>query len=134
MGESLFSFMARRGRRFFFAFIFLMMLTSPMPGSPAYADGTIQSAPPPNRDEWAVLPIIAGNTDIGLAFGAYVQWTRFSEGYRPHRVQLPAQFMMSVKDGPDGTEFPTHDHFVSADFPGLGGGSPAAGVQSVLLS
>ncbi len=78
-----------------------------------------EGEPKAGRTEWAVLPIIAGDTDIGFSFGTWFQVTRFEEGYKPHRWQMPAQFKMSVKDGPDGAEFPTHDHFIRFDLPGL---------------
>ncbi|MCL4236172.1 MAG: BamA/TamA family outer membrane protein, partial [Deltaproteobacteria bacterium] len=87
-----------------------------------HADGSEGGDLDPNRAEWAVLPIIAGDTDIGFVFGAFVQWTRFREGIRPHERQIVTQFKMSVDEGPDGAEFPTHDHFVGADLPGLSGG------------
>ena len=75
-----------------------------------------------NRLEPAVLPIVAANSDIGFVFGALTFLTRLHPDWRPYRHQLQAQFLMSVKNGPDGTEFPIHDHFLKLDFPQLGDG------------
>jgi Omp85 superfamily domain len=76
----------------------------------------------PNRIETAVLPALAASSDIGFSFGAFAQFTRFDQEQDPHAWQLKTQFKMSVKEGPDGAELPTHDHFVDFDRPGLLGG------------
>jgi hypothetical protein len=79
-------------------------------------------APPPDRLEPALLPVLSGNTDIGFQFGAYGALARFLPGYYPYRWKLEAIASISVKAGPNGAEFPVHDDGISLDLPRLAGG------------
>ena len=73
----------------------------------------------PGRMEWALLPAIGYNSDIGFRFGLLTILTKFNPAYSPYRWLIEARFVMSTKKGPDGWELPVHDHFFSATVPGL---------------
>jgi len=78
-----------------------------------------EEEPKPKRLEVAVLPAVAANTDIGVGFGLYSQFTRFlPDAPPPYAWRLQTLLQMSIKSGPDGTEFPLHDHFIDLDQPG----------------
>ena len=76
----------------------------------------------PDRWEKAILPALAGNSDLGFLFGVYSVVAKFDEDYRPYRWRGSLRAIMSVKDGPDGAELPLHNHAIQMDFPGLRGG------------
>jgi hypothetical protein len=71
------------------------------------------------RMEWALLPAIGYDSDIGFKFGALTIFSKPSPVHEPYRWRTEAQFQMSVKRGPNGAELPIHDHFLKLDIPGL---------------
>ena len=77
----------------------------------------------PDRLEWAILPILSGNTDAGFIFGAALRFTKFEEGCDPYRWSNHTQAMVSVKGGAGGPSFPVHDDLIRFDLPELAGGS-----------
>ncbi len=70
-----------------------------------------------NRWEWAFLPIVSGNSDIGFAFGSLLVLAKFDEDYSLYRWRGKLKIKMSVKKGPDGLALPFHDHLFNMDFP-----------------
>ncbi len=81
-----------------------------------------RKVPDPDRLEWALLPILAGNTDMGILVGGQIILAKFAPGYAPYRFRTHTQVAISFKDGPDGIEFPVHMDFAKFDLPGLMGG------------
>ncbi len=79
-------------------------------------------ADPPSRFEWAPFPALGGNTDIGFLFGVNAAMSRIEPGYAPYRYRVEVIATASVKEGPDGYEFPAHHYEVGLDMPGLAGG------------
>jgi hypothetical protein len=85
----------------------------------ARADGGLA----PDRWEWGALPAIAGNSDIGIGFGAIGSLARFVEGYAPYRWRAELLLFFTIKEAPGGgVESPFHDDHLKLDFPGLLGG------------
>lgn len=93
---------------------------APAPVAATPADG--RKPLDPDRLEWALLPILAGNTDMGILVGGQIILAKFADGYRPYRFRTHTQVAISFKDGPDGIEFPVHMDFAKFDLPGLMGG------------
>ena len=75
--------------------------------------------PDPHRLEFGVTPVLAGDSDIGLAFGGMFTLARFGEGYYPYRWRVEVLLMASVKEGDDGLELPFHNDYIKLDLPGL---------------
>ncbi len=77
----------------------------------------------PNRLEWAPLPAVGGNTDMGLMLGVQVVVARYDPAFDPYRYRVQAQVAMSLKwwDG-RGLYLPVHADFLRLDMPGLAGG------------
>jgi outer membrane protein assembly factor BamA len=91
-------------------------------GSAAFAQEPEQSdEPEASRLEPAVLPALSADSDVGFGFGAFTQFTRFEPERSPYAWRLQVQGQMSVKRGPEGAEFPIHDHYVDLDHPQLFG-------------
>jgi hypothetical protein len=77
----------------------------------------------PNRLEWAIFPILAGNTDMGVLLGAQVFLAKFDPGYRPYRWRNHTQIAASLKAAPTGGIYlPVHMDWIKIDLPGLAGG------------
>lgn len=70
--------------------------------------------------EWAPLPAIGGNTDMGLMLGVQGVVAQNDPVVKPYRYRVWAQVAMSLKwwDG-RGLYVPVHMHFLRADVPGL---------------
>ncbi len=84
--------------------------------SPASADDNMEKLDP-NRLEWAALPALAGNSDLGFIFGGFLMLAKFDEDYHPYHWRGQTAATMSLKEGPDGAEVPFQNHFLSLDFP-----------------
>jgi hypothetical protein len=79
--------------------------------------------PRPERYELGGTPVLTGDSDIGIGFGALVSLARFRPGFYPYRWRAEILAMMTVKDAPDGgAELPYHDYHLKLDLPGLAGG------------
>lgn len=78
-------------------------------------------APDPRRLEIGALPVLAGDSDIGFAFGAIGTFARFDPHKKPYAWRLEALWMMTLKGDPDGEGLhsPFHDDYVDLDLPGL---------------
>ena len=86
-----------------------------------------------------MLPILKGNTDTGVGFGLLADLAKYHPEYTPYRWWQQAQFMMSLKKGPDGYELPIHNHYWELNLPGLAGGRlrlyiMAAYIKSIIAS
>lgn len=89
-------------------------------------------APPPDdlggidyetpRYEPAGFPLIGGNSDIGVEFGAVGTLTRFAGGVRPYVWNLDLVLAASLKNGPTGVEFAQQSYLAQLDVPKLAGG------------
>jgi len=73
----------------------------------------------PNRIEPTIVPAIAGNSDIGVLFGAMGTLAQFDPAYDPYRWRGETVFVTAVKDGPDGAELTMQTYFLRLNFPGL---------------
>jgi hypothetical protein len=91
-------------------------------GKPDGAQANGRKPLDPDRLEWALLPILAGNTDMGILVGGQIILAKFAPGFAPYRFRTHTQVAVSFKDGPDGIEFPVHMDFAKFDLPGLMGG------------
>ena len=76
----------------------------------------------PDRSEWAVLPALGGNTDVGFIFGALFIMARYLPGYDPYRWRQEGFAVATVKEGSEGVEFPVQHARTRWDIPGLAGG------------
>lgn len=91
----------------------------PAPGAPA-PEATAKKPLDPNRLEFGGTPIIAGDSDIGIGFGAVVTLARFKPGYDPYRWRLELLLYMTTLEDPDGgVSLPYHDDYIKLDLPGL---------------
>ncbi|MCP4604975.1 MAG: BamA/TamA family outer membrane protein [Proteobacteria bacterium] len=84
--------------------------------------GKPEEPPDPNRYEPAILPALGGNSDIGFLFGVFGVLAKFEQGYDPYRWRGQALAIISVKNGPDGVELPTHHYSTSFNIPDLADG------------
>lgn len=92
--------------------------------SPARADEPIASldpeAPPPERWEPGLLPVLSYDSDLGFGFGAIGVLARFEPGYDPYRLRLQAALQATVAvDEAGDPHVPYHDDYVRMDMPGL---------------
>ncbi len=92
--------------------------------APAQASADEPSAdkePPldPRRRELAAFPILGGNTDIGVQFGAALTLTRFRDEARPYLWNLDLVASGSVKSDPTGLRVIQQSHVVRIDLPDL---------------
>lgn len=74
------------------------------------------------RSEFAGFPILAGNTDIGLQFGAVATLTRFGELLPPYLWNLDLVLSTSIKDEGGALGFVQHNDVLRLDAPYLFGG------------
>ncbi len=74
------------------------------------------------RYEPAGFPLIGGNSDTGLMFGAAGTLTRFASDVQPYRWNMDMVLSASIKDGPSGVEFTEYHLLWDWDIPGLAGG------------
>lgn len=74
---------------------------------------------PLEADRWepGVLPVLAGDTDVGFKFGGFVQLARFRDDIKPYAWRGQAMAATSVMDGASGTEFPYREVFFRLDVP-----------------
>lgn len=69
------------------------------------------------RTELAALPIVAGNSDIGVQMGAAGFITRVAAGSRPYVWKTDLLLSVSLKPGPDGVDVAQQAHDLRFDFP-----------------
>lgn len=77
-----------------------------------------------SKYEWAIFPVLAGNTDIGFEFGAFAVVTKLApKGTNiPWEWSLSGQVAMSVNGKPGGgVELPVHDDYLKLDWRSLDG-------------
>jgi hypothetical protein len=76
------------------------------------------------RTEPAGFPLIGGDSDIGVEFGAVGTFTRFGHGIRPYEWNMDIVGSVSLKNGPNGsTEVTQQNYLWQIDVPGLAGGT-----------
>jgi hypothetical protein len=91
---------------------------------PARAEDPVLPAletPPPldaRRYELAGFPIVGGNSDIGVQFGAAATWTRFYDADRPYLWNIDLLLSASLKDD-SGFRLVQQSHVLRLDAPAL---------------
>src|SRR5262249_35961965 len=84
------------------------------------AGADTSSTTDPNRSEIAGLPVVAYNSDLGLALGALFVLAQFDPDTAPYRWRLELLLSTTLKQEPDGSyALPYHDDYVKLDRPGL---------------
>ena len=74
----------------------------------------------PERIEWSVFPEISYTSDDGFFFGAMGVVADYEPGYYPYQWRFEGQSSVSVRPDENGDpEFPTHDHYLDFDLPGI---------------
>jgi hypothetical protein len=76
----------------------------------------------PRRYELAGFPVLGGNSDIGLQFGAAITYTRFYDQARPYLWNVDLLLSGSVKDDATGFRMVQQSHVLRLDAPDLLGG------------
>jgi hypothetical protein len=71
------------------------------------------------RFEPAGFPLIGGDSDIGVEFGAVGTLSYFADGVKPYRWNMDLLASLSVKDGPSGLEVAQQNYLWQIDIPGL---------------
>jgi hypothetical protein len=103
--------------------------------APARAEGVTLATPRPpppepilkddyqtSRFEAAGFPLIAGNSDIGVQFGAVGTLTRFADGVVPYRWNMDVVATLALKSGPNGSEITQQSYQWNIDVPSLANG------------
>jgi hypothetical protein len=92
--------------------------------APARAQPTITGKPDlaPDRLELGGVPIIMGDSDLGVGLGGVVSLARFRPGFSPFRWQPLAVVFLTMKNNGHGIETVFHNHSIKLDLPGLAGG------------
>jgi hypothetical protein len=87
-------------------------------------DGEPATAIPldPRRYELAGFPIVGGNSDIGVQFGAAATLTKFYDGALPYFWNIDLLLSGSVKDDQNGLRLVQQSHVLRIDAPDLLGG------------
>jgi hypothetical protein len=75
----------------------------------------------PRRYEFAGFPIVGGNSDIGVQFGAAATFTRFYDSARPYLWNADLLLSASVKDDQSGLRLVQQSHVLRLDAPELFG-------------
>ncbi len=89
----------------------------------AWASGArADDDPPPRRNEVAAVPVVAGNSDIGLQLGLVGSLTRFEDGAKPFAWRLDGVLSSSGKVDDAGFRLVQHSYLVRLDAPALLGG------------
>ncbi|HYQ04456.1 MAG TPA: BamA/TamA family outer membrane protein [Polyangiaceae bacterium] len=94
-------------------------LSTPRPPTP---EPMIKDDYQTRRLEAAGFPLIAGNSDIGLEFGAVGTLTRFADGVIPYRWNADLVVALALKSGPNGTEITQQSYQWNIDVPSLANG------------
>lgn len=83
--------------------------------------GAVEAAevPAPVRLEPGFVPILSGDTDLGVGFGGVGSLARFRPGCAPYCWRLEAMVYLTVKAGEEGVSLPYHDYYLKLDLPGL---------------
>jgi hypothetical protein len=85
----------------------------PVRKAPEKADYTTR------RFEPAAFPLIGGDSDIGVEFGAVGTLSYFADGVKPYRWNMDLLGSLSVKEGPSGAEVAQQSYLWQIDVPGL---------------
>lgn len=70
-----------------------------------------------DRSEVAALPIVAGNSDIGIQFGGAAFITSLARGARPYAWKADVLLSLSLKPGPNGVDVAQQAHDLRLDIP-----------------
>ena len=92
--------------------------TGPRPQTGADAGSPLR----PRRYEFAGLPIVGGNSDIGLQFGGAATLTRFFDQAQPYLWNIDLLLSASIKDDQNGLRLVQQSHVLRLDAPELFGG------------
>lgn len=91
--------------------------TSTAAGSSAVEAPAGEDDKDPSRLELGLLPAINFDSDTGFGFGVIANLAQFEPDASPYAWRVSAQAYASVKDGPEGAEFPLQHHYIKLDVP-----------------
>jgi outer membrane protein assembly factor BamA len=91
-------------------------------GAPPVDQGSDEFSLPPRRDELAGVPIIGGNSDIGVQFGGAATYTRFQDQVTPYLWNVDLLLSASAKSDQNGFRLVQQSHLLRLDAPALWGG------------
>jgi hypothetical protein len=91
--------------------------------APPSAATKAKSGPPDRRWEPTFLPVVANDPDVGFKFGLFAQLARYRDELKPYAWRLQFSGVLSVQEGPTGTEFPYRSLALRHDLPGAFGGN-----------
>jgi hypothetical protein len=74
---------------------------------------------PSSRREIGLVPILTGDSDLGLGLGAMLSWTRFEDDDWPFAWQVQVMVFVTVRLSQEGLQTAYHDDFVKLDLPAL---------------
>jgi hypothetical protein len=93
------------------------------PQVPAAEGPKVKSEPLQRRWEPSFLPVIANDPDVGFKFGLFAQLARYRDELKPYAWRLQFSGVLSVQEGPTGTEFPYRSLTLRHDLPAILGGN-----------
>jgi hypothetical protein len=70
-----------------------------------------------DRLEPGLLPVVVGDTDVGVKLGLFAQLARFDGGPGPYAWRTQLVGVVSVREGPTGTEMPHREASLNLDWP-----------------
>jgi hypothetical protein len=79
-----------------------------------------ETEPPEDRYEPGVLPVVAGDTDVGLKLGAFTQLARFRGGIEPYAWRAQALGAVSIQKTGESTQSPYREAALHLDWPAVG--------------
>jgi hypothetical protein len=103
----------------------LFQAFSPLPNARAEQDAP-QSAPPRGvRHEFGIVPLVGGDTDVGIGVGELSTLAALAPGVSPYlwKIESAAFISFAPDRGPGGSfSLPYQDYFIEGILPGLLGG------------
>jgi outer membrane protein assembly factor BamA len=78
------------------------------------------AAPGPQTTEFNIVPLIGGNSDVGVGFGQLSNYAGLAPGVTPYRWSLETSAFISFKARDGGLVVPYQDYFIALHLPNLG--------------
>lgn len=75
--------------------------------------------PSPSRTEFGMIPLVGGDSDVGLAVGGIGSIARFAPNARPYLWRMELEGMLSFKHDKAGWNNPYQDYYVQTSIPSL---------------
>ncbi|HEX4423736.1 MAG TPA: BamA/TamA family outer membrane protein [Kofleriaceae bacterium] len=86
----------------------------------AVADNPVPSGPATSTTEFNILPLVGGDSDIGLGFGELSNLAGIAPAVEPFRWELESSGFISFKPRDGGVVIPYQDYFIVLHLPNLG--------------